>query len=527
MMARQVAPGNPPEITAKQYNVDTPDWSVFEKLGDAKIKAANNNFKLYAEALIGGESAKLYNQYKNDPVNLANALGKLPEMLKDLPQEIQDEMNKKLYLNGVALVQKAQNNQVLLEDAQNKNYANYGIVSSKDGMLATYGNVLQNHISKAEDKSPVMNDIFLQQVDNLHKLSELKNSKGLDVYTPTQKKAIRNIADVELEAFKQFVDNMIINDDDKLTKTTEYYQKYVLAPERFMAENYMDRTTYEKARQYLAKTMKDAGVKTQGIKFQQSIKEATELQVADLPGKLESLREAGQIDKKIIDQIEKTNVKFNDINPSKAELPTAMLDMLDIVNSWENLPENASDEQKMLVLAEGTAALDAIADLATKYGWTPESVKRARQSVALKEQNVLYGETLNNFGAITQSFGSEIPDMEKKMNYIRAMATGGRITGKDFVKPTRQETQKLTRLNDVLAVANDMSREAIRAGDIQAYNQIQSNLRKQVAQIKYSGIIKDYMWAEYEKNPDYPFVLDDGTVFQIVSFAPNGDIATK
>lgn len=525
-MARQIAPGTPSSIDAKQVKVSTPDWDMLNKLGDARIKAANNNFKLYAEALVTTESNKLYEQYKNDPVNLANALGKLPEMLSDLPPEIQDKMNQKLYLNGVSLVQKAQKNQVDLQDAQNKRYADTSIEASKNDLRATYGNILQNHISKAEDKSPIVNDIFLQQVDNLQTLSGLRNSAGKDVYSDAQKKEIRNISDIELEGFKTFFDSMILNDNDKLEQAQEYYTKFMLAPERFMAENYMDRKTYDAAVEYAKKQLKKANSDIEKARFNQSVREATELQVANLPGKLESLKESGQIDSKIISQIEKTNVKFNSLDPSKAESPIAMIDLLGIVNSWERLPENATDAQRLQILAEGTGALDSIADYAQKYGLNSNSVDSIRQTVVMKEQDVMYGEMLDNFGQITQSFGSEIPDMQLKMNFIRGTSTGS-LKGIDYKTPSKTEMIKLGQLNEALAVANDMSREAIRNGDMQSYNQIQDSLRKRVAQIKYLDKIQGYQWANYERNPDYVFTLPDGTSFQIVGFTSEGDIKIK
>lgn len=524
-MVRNIAPGNPPAIEAKQYNVPQTDFSYMEKLGDAKIKTANQNFKLYAEALVGGESAKLYDQYKTDPVNLANALGKLPDMLKDLPEEVQAEMNKKLYLNSVALVMKARDNQTQLEDAQNKEYADYSIVSSKEGMLASYGNVLRNAVSKADEKDPVMNKIYLGQVDNLRKLSELKNSRGLDAYSPTQRKAIRNTADVQLEAFKRFVDGIILNDDDELTNTKDYYQQHILAPERFMEENYMDRPTYDKARSYIEKTMKDTGVKIKELNFKQSVKDYMDLQLTDAPGRLEELRSAGWLDKGMIDQMEKVNVKFNEIDPSKTESPIAMLDMLEIVNSWERLPADATEEQRLTVLAEGTMALDAIANLATTYGLSEDNVNRSRKMVVLKESDALYGEMLDNFGKITQSFGVEIPHMQEKMAYIRGEKKNALAS--DFYMPTREEIRKLTELNEVLAIANDKSSEAIRQQDVETYNQIQSDLRKRVAQIKYKGIIDDYQWIAFGKDPDFVFETPDGVSFQIAGFSPVGDVITK
>lgn len=517
-MARQIAPGTPTAIEAKQYNVPKVDFSAFEKEGDAKIKAANNNFKLYAEALITGESNKLYQQFKNDPIALSNALGKLPEMLTDLPPEIQDQMNQKIFLNGVSLVDKAQKNQIALQDEENKKNADNSIMASKQGMLETYANVLQNHISKAEDKNPVMNDIFLQQVDNLQTLSDLKNSAGHDVYSETQKKAIRNISDIELEGFKQFVDKMILNDNSDLTQSKDYYTKFMLAPERFMSENYMDRDTYDKAQTYFKNRLEQAGASVKKARFDQSVKEATELQVADLPGRLQSLREAGLIDKSIINQIEKTNVKFNNIDPSKAESPVAMINLLEIMNQQRYNPAPTTDADQQKILEQGTATLDAIADYAQSYGLTPKAVRASRETVATLETNSAFAPILNNFGDIIDNF-------ESKLTTVRNISTrkGGvktafqRLTGIDSM--SNDEARKLIALNNILAVGTDTINQQLRSGDLAGARQTQKQVQRDAARLKYDWVD----WDEVDKDADSVFQRNGKTV-KVKNYTPDGDV---
>lgn len=517
-MARQIAPGTPAPIEAKQFNVPKVDFSEFEKLGDAKINAANNNFKLYAESLIANESNKLYEQFKNDPIALSNALGKLPDMLTDLPEEIQNQMTKKLYLSGISLVQKAQQNQIALQDEQNKKYSDESIIASKTGLMATYGNVLQNHISKVEDKNLVMNDIFLQQVDNLQTLSDLKNSAGKDVYSETQKKAIRNISDIQLEAYKQFVDKMILNDNTDLSQTKDYYTKFMLAPERFMAENYMDRSTYDAARTYLEKQMKQAGADIKKARFNQSVREATELQVADLPSKLESLKKAGLIDKSIINQIEKTNVKFNEIDPSKAESPVAMINLLQIMNEQRYNPAPTTDAEQQKILEQGTATLDAIADYAQTYGLSPKSVRSSREAVATLETDAAFAPILQNFGDIINNF-------ESKLTTVRNISTrkGGvktawqRLTGIDGM--SNDEARKLIALNNILAVGTDVANQQIRNGDWNGARQTQKQVQRDSARLSYDWVD----WEEVDKNPDTVFQRN-GRTLKVKNYTPNGDV---
>lgn len=518
-MTQSVKPGTPKTTKVKLEKMPRMDFSAFEKLGDAKINAANANFKLYAQNLLQTEQQKLFEQYKTDPINLANALGKLPDIISDLPEDIQTEMQSRLALSNMGLVKKAENNALLLQDAQNKYYADLDIKNIYETLGENYSVVMKNAMSPASEQELVGYDAYISQIAALQDLANTKDHNGKNIYSDAQRKAILNISDTQIEYAKKFIDAMIMNDDENLTNTKEYYQQFVLAPERFMKDNFMDRKTYDTFRAYVEKRMKQAGAEIQGMKFKQSIAQATSLQEkGDLPGTLEDLKKEGYIDKKIIDQIEKTNVKFNELDPSKAETPAAMIDMLRMVNSWTRLPDTATEGDKMKILAQGAAALDMIAEYAQKYGLSPESVARARKMIVMKEQDVVFADMLDKFGAITQSFGQEIPDMERKLNVIRGEGKPGEFGMSDL------EMAKLIRLNDVLAKATDESMEAIRTQDAVRYNQVQQELAKKVAQIKYMRIISDVDWVRWEENPDTPIKLPGGRIIKVLGFTPDGDV---
>lgn len=513
-MARQIAPGNPMTPEAKLVKVDMPDFSMLDDMGDAQIKASNTNFKLYAENIVNTESAKAYDQFKTNPIQLSNALGKIPEMLDGLPEEIQNQMKAKLYLNSVSLVQKARDNELLVQDQENKVNSDKSAIQSKVLMAQTYQSILQNHIAKAEDKNKVANDVFLEQQMNLNNIADLTNSQGKLVYSESQRKAMRNVDDLELEGFKQFFDSMLINDNDKLEQSKDYYTKFILAPERFMAENYMNRATYDKARTYAEKELKRAGADIKAAKFNQSVKEATELQIADLPGRLESLKESGQLSDDLIGKIEKMNVKFNEIDPSKAETPTAMLDLLNIINESgrNSAPRTEAEQQK--ILEQGTAALDAIADYAQTYGLSPEKARQAREMVVNWETNAAFAPVLRNFGNIIDGF-------ESKLATVRAESTGKKkgkyITQWDNLSD--EEQIQLIRLNNLLAISTDKINQQIRQGDWEGVRQTQRDVQKGAAQIRYS----DFNWASVEQNPDEP-VYYHGRMVKFKNYTLDGDV---
>lgn len=249
-MARTVKPGEVKEIKAPQYKVTQPDFSAFEDAGDAQIKAANENFKLYADSIINNESLKQYEQFKNDPINLANALSKLPDVFNDLPDEIQGEAKRKLYLKSVALIQKAQDNFQREQDKQNKRMADENIALNKSDIAKAYANVLQNQAAKAEDKRPIVNNIFIQQASELKDLADLKNDKGNDAYTAQEKDNIANIAAVQLDSSKQFFEDMLANDNDDLENSREYLKDITENPVSFKNQTLMPDNVYDAYKSY-------------------------------------------------------------------------------------------------------------------------------------------------------------------------------------------------------------------------------------------------------------------------------------
>lgn len=518
-MPRKIAPGNPPAIDAKLVNVKMPDFKVLDDLGDARIKAANQNFKLYADTLIKSESAKLYEQYKNNPIQLSNALGKLPEMLKGLPEELQDEMNGKLYLTGIGLVQKAQNNMLVEQDIENAQNANKSIELSKALMAQEYQNILQNHISKAEDKNLVSNDVFLAQQMNLNDLADITNHLGKNMYSETQRKAIRNVDDLELAGFKQFFDTMLLNDNDKLEQSKDYYTKFILAPDRFMAENYMNRETYDKARTYAEKELRRAGADIKNAKFNQSIKEATELQITDLPGRLESLRSSGQLDSRLIDSIEKVNVKFNEIDPSKSETPVALLNALQIITNRQYEPAPTTQEEQQKILEQGVVALDAVADYAQKYGMSPQNVARVRETIVNLETNTAFQPILENFRDIIDNFDVGLKNVRNRSTKGNLSAIFGNLFNINGIDDSTQ-VGKIIALNNLLATSTDNINQLIRNGDWDGVRREQKNTQKRAAQIKYDWID----WDLWSQKPDQEFTSPTGRVVKVKDFTFDGDI---
>lgn len=246
-MARQIAPGTPSTYDIRLNKVEMPDFSKFEDVGDAQIKAANQNFKLYADTLIKTESAKLYEQYKNDPIQLSNALGKLPKMLSGLPEELRNEMNQKLYLQGVSLVQKAQSNYNKEQNKQTKADAITNAKMSNASIANSFYNMLNDSLKPAEEKSPINKDIYVNDRINLDTIADTIDTQGNPIFTEDEVKSLKTPKDATVAGLGQFAQDL-----DK--KTLDDWKENVFDDkEKFQEEFIVDDETYdsmEKAIEY-------------------------------------------------------------------------------------------------------------------------------------------------------------------------------------------------------------------------------------------------------------------------------------
>ena len=299
-----------------------------------------------------------------------------------------------------------------------------------------------------------------------------------------------------LEGFKQFFDGMLLNDNDDLKNSTDYYTKFMLAPERYMADNGMSRAVYEKAKAYAKKELERAGADIKHAKFNQSVKEYTSLQLQDLPGTIESLRESGLLPKEMINQMEKVNVKFNEIDPSKTESPVALINTLQLLKELSfKKPTTEAEQQE--ILEAGTRALDMIADLGKEYGLSEKTMDIARRNVVLLETDAAWAPVLDNFNAIIDNF-------DRNLARTRATQTKSSGAGKWYALTrwdgmSNEESRKYMELNNLLANSMVQMHNALRVGDNEALRKIQRDTQVEAAKMLYDWVD----WEEAAKNKDY------------------------
>lgn len=515
-MARTIAPAKPSTPGAINVPQTGVDVSFIEKEGDAKIAAANNNYKLYAQAQFSAESNKAFQQFQNDPIQLSNALSKIQDgILSGLPEDLAAGFQNRFLLNSIGLVQKAENNRLNAIDQQNREIAAQNVSEIGVARMETYANILSDHIKPAEEKTGNAAVLYADQQERLREIAELKDHNGNYIYTKKQRDQILDDSDMKIEAAKRFIDNMIINDDENLTNTKAYYTKFLLAPERFMAENFMSRDTYDKVVSYAQKQLKQAGADIKNARFNQSMRDAMALQVEYLPGKIADLKEDGLLDNKIIEHLEKTTAKFDSLNPAVADVPTAMIDTLGIVSAWEVSPVARTEADQQRIIEQGTVALDTVAEFAEKNGMTPQQVQRTREMIVNKEFSAVYEDMLTNFNDMAADvlrIGKEI-----KSEWRNPARASENITMWDDMDNV-QKAQAIL-LNQTLTGAIDQANALARAGRFDEIRPLQRQVQRAVARIRYPRLA----WDTVDSDPNAIVELN-GYFGTVKGYTANGDI---
>lgn len=238
-MARTIAPGTPDPIQSPDVKIPEIDLSMFDKVGDQKIKSATQNFQLYATTTANAEAQKAYQKFKDNPIALANALSKLPGMFKDLPESIQAELKQKLDTNAISLVTKAQANQEKNINKQNKAMANANAVLNMNQLADDYFNVLRYITSPDEEKRPIDLAIYRQHRADLEQLVNMTDEDGKPLFTETQRKNMLMPKEATLTGFKQFINRAEVDE------LKDWYKNIFANQQKFMDDTSIDADVYE------------------------------------------------------------------------------------------------------------------------------------------------------------------------------------------------------------------------------------------------------------------------------------------
>lgn len=534
-MARTIAPGNPTAIQPANVNIPDIDLSLFDKLGDDKIKSATQNFKLYATTTIQGESQKLYNKYQNNPLALANALEKLPETLNELPESVRAEFLPKIQSTAFTLVQKAAANQEKAIEKQNKLMA----AGMADGLEIQIGDSFFNRLryfdAPEEDKRKLDLDIDIANREQLKKLTTITDADGNPIFSDSQRAKMFMPKDAIMRGAKSYINRM---EPDQLKA---WYNKF-LDRSKFMQDMDVDDDIYDSIEQYVDKRINwledDKIAQRHGQAYYDQVNlidEPTQLNI-------EKAKSYEWVDDKLIDNAVKsakeiTQAKYYD--PTRRTAPDAFIGSLNLLgdavknNDW-------SIEGREQAVAQMFQTLGKLEDFAKQTNMSPEQtnamatmIKKAvtdpEANKALVDSGILNIRDFSNPLVAGMKYGTDIIKQTGESNddYIIVEPEFGDITIQDVMHPTNRPIAKIMSQRSQLkgamaakATANEnFSRNIERAypyyvtGDYQNFALATKNAWDQRAMDAASYIVKNgYEWErllrEYKegKKPLYNYM---------------------
>lgn len=374
-MARTIAPGQPTPI--KPVDVDIPDidLTLFEKIGDEKVKTATQNFQLYATTTSAAEAQKLYEKYKNNPVALANALSKLPEMFKDLPQSIQDQMKAKMDTTAISLVTKAQSNQEKLINKQNKAMAHANATLNMGLLSDDFFNVLGDLTASEGEKKPIVWDIYNTHRRELQSLAAMTDENGSPLFSESVREKMLMPKEAMLTGFKNYIYRA------NLEQLTKWDQDVFQDRDKFIKQTGIDGATYDSFETALTARIRQLKSNDRKIKKTQADLETAELIKTGDEMKAKILEENPDAPKKLVKRALELNKKFAEshwYDPNRESDPGALFEILSVVGKIAQSPDTSPDglEKKLEIGMEG---LDLLTRNADKLNMSDEDVQKYRE----------------------------------------------------------------------------------------------------------------------------------------------------
>lgn len=377
-MARQIAPGTPSEINAKLVDVKMPSFDAFDKLGDAEIKAANVNFTLYAKTLLNTESQKLYEQFKTDPIQLSNALGKLPDMLNDLPEELKEQMTSDFMLNSISLVQKAQQNQKIKQREETKINAKGLAETTGQNIADDFSNLLVYFNSPTDQQRLTDLSIYVKNRLNLAELAELQDDEGKNIFSDKEREIMKMPTKAITLGFEQFINRFELKDLQDWDKN-QFQDR-----DDFKKKTHIDDATYDTLESKLKNRIKalqdDKSRQIHGQAYYDALSLITEPTQANI----DRIKEEGVINSGVIDKVVKASKKATEktyaYDPNRRTSPSALFKALASFSTIVNNNDWNFDGREK-ALGQAAESLAYLSDLSQQTNMSPELVDSLKKAI--------------------------------------------------------------------------------------------------------------------------------------------------
>ncbi len=513
-------------------------FDVMIKENENELKALKNIAQDQAQIEFNRGAAELVDKYGTDFKGLSQAMLGLEQDLygrmKGTQPELAEDLLRQYDSVRLRAVDKAHRKYISDNDRRIKQGTMTLLDSYKMAMPDDYADFLDNLRKPAEEKDQNIIGQWANNLDQIERLLNRKDMNGNYIFNKKTREQKQFLQEYMLDGAKNMIDRFV-TDDDK-AGLQDYYQAHLLAPERYMDETGQDRATYDKVKKYAENQLKRMQVDAETLKFKQSVQDATGLFVEYTPQKMQELRDAKVLPNRVLDQIEKTNVKFNEIDPKEPVLATNLLNVVAMVNRWDAQPNAETTEQQSQALFEASLVLDEVADYALEYPMSDTDLQMSRRMVMEKARNQAYGEMMKTFGEVTQGFGMQINNVEESVNRVRA----GEEPRVDWKPKTPwidrwgrgaeralAETQ-VRQLTEAIRTAENATMQAIDEGNLEQIPRIQRALQVAAAHIKYMNNFSDSDWVSWEADKEHIFQdRVGGGMYRVKEITPKGDIITE
>lgn len=505
-MARTIAPGNPASVQPVDVKIPDIDLEIFDKLGDAKVKTAMQNFNLYATSTVNLESQKLYQQYKDNPIALANALSKLPEAFKDLPESVQRDMKGKLDSTAISLVTKAQANQEKKIIRQNKALAHTGSNLLMTQLADDYFNVLTYVTAPEGEKRAGDLAIYNAHRAQLAGMTALTDENGNPLFSESARAKMLMPKEAALAGFKNFIGRA----ESKQLK--EWGENIFQNREKFMKDTGIDADTYDAMDQAYTRRLKDLEDTKVRTLHGQAYYDATNLITEPTQLNIEKAKAYPFADKKAIDKLVKNSKEMTQAayyDPTRPTSPTAFLQTYTAYGDLlSKIPENPTiQEQQEIVsaLAEASGQLAMLAKYTNLPAEEAQKIETAMKK-ALVDKMARAELAKVDFGNRIQGYYQSIDPEElrgpAKSNIQKRLFEQQIINKQEETLKSRYQTQLEDFTNKA---ARNYSRELSNAilyylaGDYNAFEQAVAQADRNFDKTRAGFIVKsDIEWQRLE-----------------------------
>ena len=375
-MARTIAPSGVPTPQANEIKPVHMDFSLFGAIGDNSIKIARENYELSATLAWKQQAANAYNQFRDDPIKLNEALSKIqPNVIpSDMPEDLQDQMKGKMLLDSISMVTKANDNYERALDKQNKQLAMATYEFDSEDAKRKYFDYLIYQNSPKEEQDPTIPTTVYNSLGSLAQNALITDRNGNFVFSESVRDEMMHATKIKTAAFKEYISSLSKDALKKFDK--DIFQNQ----EKFMKDNGLDISTYESWSDTLGKRWKAIDINEDRTIQAQSTFNAAHLISEPTEEIAKKIKDSKVFDKDVVNNVlkeSKKSIEEFSYNPRKPTDPTSYIQAMGILTDvLQN--QDFSAEGREVALKAGAKAMIELRQLQKDKNIDPDTYEKIK-----------------------------------------------------------------------------------------------------------------------------------------------------